>query len=216
MLNMEAQQRAREALRRIDQAAAADAAAVEQVQKQGNSFRENMFGAFQFLEGESMTLQELQIQFKRIDKQQFQVQPRGRPTFLLVFNPEVAYDSRPHSQSGEGSAQSSSELATRLFAVLAPPNQGLLRYYTVFSDGVWKRTTFAPGAEGVQPRSAMVARSSPDVLVMEAIDLLGYVCTLHPAWQTLAAEAETLTLEALQERTRVKTHLTGLGAPRRS
>lgn len=214
MLNLDAQQRARDALRQLDQALAADNATVEEVQKQATNFRDNLFAAFQFLEGEAMALQELQLQVKREGKQQLLIQPRGRPSFLLVLDAEPAYDSRPQGQTAEGAPQSSTELATRLFVVLSAPYRGMLRYYTIFADGTWKRTTFSASGEQVQARNAMVPRSSPDVLVLEAVDLLRYVCTLHPAWDSLIADAETLTLDAVLDRYRVKIHLTGLAAPR--
>lgn len=215
MLTFEAQQRIRESLRRADQAAAADAAVEHEVQKQAQGFRDNFFASFQFIETESMTAQELQVQIKRLDKQQLQVQLRGRPTMLLVFDPETAYDYKPQMQSTSQTGEGVLDLGGRLFAVFAPPHQGVVRYYTIFGDGTWKRTTFAIGASGVQARSTLVPRSTPDVLAMEAVDLLGYVGTLHPMWSDLTADVETITHESVRDRTRVKVHLTGLGGPRR-
>lgn len=215
MLSFETQQRIREALRRSDQLAAADAATEHEVQKQAQGFRDNFFAALQFIETESMTLQEVQVQIKRIDKQQLQVQLRGRPTLMVVFDPEMAYDHKPQPRAAGQAPESVVELAGRLFVVFAPPYQGVVRYYTIFSDGTWKRTTFTATGSGVQTRSTLVPRSSPDVLAMEVVDLLGYVSTLHPAWSDLTADVETIGLEAVRDRTRVKIHLTGLGAPRR-
>jgi hypothetical protein len=215
MLSNDAQQRAREALRKVDQMLAANVEAENTLEKHAFSFRDNMFAAFQFIESESMTMKELQVQIKREDKQQLRVASRGRAPFMLYMDNEAAYDSRPYAAAQDQPAETSIELAHRLFAVFAPPHVGLLRYYTVFADGAWKRTTFVPGPEGAQVRSAMVQRSSIDVLVLEAIDLLGYACTVHPTWEPLAAAAEQVTLAELHERERVKGHLTGLGAPRR-
>jgi hypothetical protein len=216
MLNLEAQQRAREALRRADQALAALVEAESNVQKQADTFRENVFSAVQFLENESMTLQELQIQARRPDKNQLQVQSRGRQPFALIMNAEPAYDIRPApaGQATEAPPQSSTELAARMFAVFLPPNRGLLRYYTIFADGAWKRTTFVPTSGGVQTRSTLVPRATPDVLILEAVDLINYAFTVHATWDSLAAEAETMTVEAIQDRTRVKAHASGLGTPR--
>jgi hypothetical protein len=101
-----------------------------------------------------------------------------------------------------------------MFAVFMPPARGLLRYYTIFADGAWKRTTFVASAGGVQTRSAMVARATPDVLILEAVDLINYACTVHPTWKALAAEAENMAVENIMDRTSVKTHLSGLGTPR--
>jgi hypothetical protein len=215
MLSFEAQQRAREALRKVDQALSAALALESELHKHAEGFRETMFGAFQFLESESMSLQELQIKMQRTDKQQIHVQSKGRPPFILMLDPEAAYDTRPVGQGQSAEAAPAPELAARLFAVLAAPYQGVLRHYTIFTDGAWKRTTFAASANGVQTRSTLVARYTPDVLALEAVDLLGYACMVHPSWNPLTEAAETLTIEGLRQRTNVKAHLSGLGATRR-
>jgi hypothetical protein len=105
-------------------------------------------------------------------------------------------------------------MAARFFAIFAPPNQGLLRYYTIFADGLWKRTTFTLAQGRVLAYNAHAPRFNAELLTREAVDLLGYVCTLQPTWDNLAPRAETFTLDMLQERDQVKTHLTGLGVPR--
>jgi crotonobetainyl-CoA:carnitine CoA-transferase CaiB-like acyl-CoA transferase len=215
MLSFEAQQRAREALRKLDQALGAAITVEGELQKHAEGFRETMFSAFQFLEGESMSLQELQVKMQRTDKQQIHVQSKGRYPFILMLDPEAAYDTRPPAQGQSAEAAPAPELAARMFAVLAAPYQGVLRYYTIFADGTWKRTTFAASASGVQTRSALVGRYTADVLVLEAVDLLGYACTMHPTWDPLNEAAETLNIEGLRQRTTVKTHLSGLGANRR-
>jgi hypothetical protein len=58
-------------------------------------------------------------------------------------------------------------------------------------------------------------RFAPDILVLEAADLLGHVCMLHPTWANLEPRAGGITLEALRERGRVKEFLTA-GTPRRT
>jgi hypothetical protein len=215
MLSFEAQQRAREALRKVDQALGAVIAQENELHRHAEGFRETMFGAFQFLESESMSLQELQLKMQRTDKNQVHVQSKGRSPFILILDPETAYDTRPAAQGQSAEHTPAPELAARLFAVLAAPFQGVLRYYTIFADGAWKRTTFTASASGIQTRSTLVARYTPDVLVLEAVDLLGYACTVHPSWDPLTDNAETLTIEGLRQRTNVKTHLSGLGATRR-
>jgi hypothetical protein len=219
MLSLEAQQRIRETLRRLDQSLANAASVENELVKQAQGFRDTFFGAFQFIENESMALQEIQVQAKREGKQQLQVTSRGRPSFMLIMDSELAYDSKPppagQGQAEEGASQSTIELGARIFAVLTPPYQGLIRYYTIFVDGSWKRTTFALTANGARPRSALVPRATPDVLTLEAIDLLGYACMVHPTWNSMANEAEMFTLEGIQDRKQTKTHLSGLGMPRR-
>ncbi|MFP4437429.1 MAG: hypothetical protein ACLFVO_09295 [Chloroflexaceae bacterium] len=218
MLGFEAQQRAQEALRKIDQGLVRDMADEEAILKHAKEFRDGMFGAFQFIERETLQLNALLVQLKRLDANQLQIQSKGRMPFVLSLDPEVAYDTRHTSnpgQAGEGPPQGPVELAARVFVVFAPPYQGMLRHYSIFADGLWKRTTFAFGHSGVQTRSTLLQRFGPDILVLEAADLLGHVCMLHPTWTNLEPRAEGMTLEALRERSRVKEFLTA-GSPRRS
>lgn len=216
MIGIDAQQRAREGLRKIDQALAAELKVESTLWNAAESFRDGIFGAFQFIENETMTFQELQVMVRRVGKDQLQIQSRERLPFQLVMDREFSYDSKPqNAEQPPEQASRPTELAVRLFAVLASPYQGLLRYYTIFADSSWKRTTFVPGANGPETRHALVPRLSADVLVLEAVDLLGYVCLLHPTWANLEAEAETLTVEDLKQRSLIKQHLSGLGAPRR-
>ncbi len=219
MLGIDAQQRAREAIRQADKALINDVAQVSALQKHAENFRDMLFAAFQFIENETMTLQELQVTLRRPEKQQLHVQSRDRLPFALQLDTEPSYDTRPqtasNNENAEPAAPPAPELALRLFAVLTTPYQGLLRHYTIYSDGMWKRTTFAITPHGVQERSALVPRFNPDVLTLEAVNLLSYVCILHPTWAALGDEVETMTLDKIKERTRVKHHLSGLGAPRR-
>lgn len=218
MLGLEAQQRVNDALRRLDQALEADLHLENGVQQQAQSFRDTIFAAFQYLERESLQLKALLVQLRRLDANQLQVQARGRTSFILALDPELAYDRKAQpaqqGQPAEAAPPNPPELAARVFVVLAPPFQGLLRCYTIFGDGAWKRTAFGMGPNGIYAQSALLQRFSSDVLVMEAIDLVGQASTLHPTWAGLVPFAETLSADALRDRTRVKVHLTGLGAPR--
>lgn len=219
ILSADGQQRAREALRKVDDWLITEIAAEGQLKKLAQDFRDHFFGAFKFIESESMTLRELQIQVGRVDQNQIQVKIRGRQGFVLWLDPELAYDRKPSAanlgQGGETSALEPVELAARLFAVFAPPHTGLLRYYTVFGDGLWKRTTFGIVGDNIQSRRAVIPQFTADLLTLEAIDLLGYVCAVHPAWENLAAISETVTTDNVMERTFTKMRLTGLASPRR-
>lgn len=212
MLSMETQQRATEALRKIDQSLERDLAHQEAVQKQAHNFREAFFAAFQFIERESLQLNALLIQIKRLDANQIVVQTKGRIPFALSLDPEVAYDIR----SKEDVLAGPLELAARLFAVFAPPYHGVFRHYTIFADGTWKRTTFTFSKAGVQTRSMLLQRFSLDILVLEAVEVLGHACLLHPTWLNLDERAESITLDTLRERDQVKRHLTTGGGARRA
>lgn len=213
MLGFEAQQRAQEALRKIDQGLEQDIAAEDAVLNQAKLFRDGMFGAFQFIEREVLQLKALLVQMQRLDANQIRVQSKGRMPFVVSLDPEVAYDTRhtaSQGQASEGATPGPVELSARLFVVFAPPFQGVLRYYTIFADGTWKRTTFTAGHGGMHARSALLQRFAPDILVLEAVDLLGYVCMLHPTWSTLEDRASSLTVDLLRERSQVKEHLTAV------
>ncbi len=213
MLGFEAQQQVQEELRRIDQALEQDLTHEHVIQEQAHNFREAIFSAFQFIENQSLQLQALLVQLQRLGAHQLRVQSKGRMPFILSLDTELAFDTR---QTGEGTAQGPLELTARMFVVLAPPNHGLLRHYTIFADGTWKRTTFTFVGGGVQVKSALLQRFSLDILVREAADLLGYVCLLHPTWANLMVSAETLTTDMLQERHRLKDHLTTQMVTRRT
>jgi hypothetical protein len=218
VLNTEAQKRAKEALQKVDQAITADIETTSTIQEQAQEFRDTLFSALDFIERESINLNEILIKRTRKDANQMEVEIKKYPPFLFILDPELAYESKPvavnQSQAGEGGTRWIIELAARMFVIFAPPLQGLIRTYTIFGDGSWKRTAFLLASGGVQAQSYLVQRSSPDVLVMETIDLIGTLCTIHPTWSNLASVAETMTTENLRDRSFVKTHLTGLGAPR--
>lgn len=212
MLNMETQQRASEAMRKIDQSLESDLAHQEAVQKQAHNFREALFAAFQFIERESLQLNALLIQIKRLDANQILIQSKGRIPFALSLDPEVAYDIR----SKEDVLAGPLELTARLFAVFAPPYHGVFRHYTIFADGTWKRTTFTFSKAGVQTKNMLLQRFSLDILVLEAVEVLGHACLLHPTWLNLDERAESITLDTLRERDQVKRHLSAGGGARRA
>lgn len=214
---VEAQQKAKDALRRVDQAIRDDLDKQDTIKQQAEAFRDTFFGCFDYMERETMLLEEVFVKMNRIDANQLEVQNKQHPPFLLVLDTELSYDNKPlpgSSSSGEKGARWAIELGARLFAVFKPPLEGLLRSYTIYADGSWKRTTFTLSANVVQAQSALLPKHGADMLILEAIDLLGYVCTLHPTWANLAPVAETFTADMLQKRNVIKTHLTGLGAGR--
>ncbi|NJN67431.1 MAG: hypothetical protein HC884_12325 [Chloroflexaceae bacterium] len=216
-LGSEAQKRFREALRRLDHAIQTDRETQEQIWERARTFISTFYQVFELIEQESLVLEEVLVKMQRIDDNQFEVSNKNYPTVRLMLDTELAYDTRPVSASqvppGERSPPWVPELSARMFAIFSPPYQGLLRSYTIFADGSWKRTTFALGSGGVHAQSALVPTTNPNVLVLEAIDLLTVVCTHHPTWANLAAVADTLTMEHIRERSCVKLHLTGLGTP---
>lgn len=220
MLGFDAEKRARETLRKIDEVLEQDLTAEEAILAKAQEFRDAMFGAFQFIERETLQLKALLIQLRRLDVNQLQIQSKGRLPFVIVLDPEVAYDVKAKSTGQlrpiEGAPPQPIELAARFFVVLAPPYQGVLRHYTIFADGMWKRTTFAFEASGNQTRNALLQRFNHDVLLQEAIDLLGYVCTLHQTWKQLASNADTLTFEMVRERVHVRDQFVDRGTLRRS
>lgn len=212
-LTVEGQQRARDALKRLDQAITTDRETQETVWKHAHNFRDTFFETFGLIERESLSLNEIMLKMQRIDANKLQVANKNLFPFLLILDPELAYHTRYRTtedkQTGETQTHHSTELAARLFAVFEPPTQGVIRYYTIFGDGSWKRTSFTIGTDGgLVPQSAMAAAASPDVLMLEAIDLLGKACTLHPTWAELTAP-DTLIADKLRDRALVKIHLTG-------
>ncbi len=220
MLGVDAQTRVREALRKSDRALEADQEIENRLAQQSQNFRDILFAAFQYVENESLQLQNILVKCSRFDMNQLQVQVKDRAAFILYLDAEFAYDrkqlTKPIGQSAESHPQANVELAARCFAALIPPLQGLLRYYTIFADGSWKRTTFTATANNFHAHGSMVPRFNPEILVMEAADLVGEACLLHPTWAGLAQDADNLTIEKLRDRNQVKTLLTGLGAPKTS
>lgn len=218
MLGGDAQQRVREALQKLDLALAEDTARTKEIQEQATRFRNMFFGAFNFIEQEAVQLRELLLKLQRQDANQLQVLPKGRAHFLIQLDTELAFEHKPHARSRgvtETLQSRTPELGARLFAVFMPPYRGLLRSYTVFLDGSWKRTTYTLFAGKVQAKSTLVPRFNPEMLVMEAIDLVGYACLVHPIWAPLADEATSFGVDALRDRTRTKSHLIHTALARR-
>jgi hypothetical protein len=212
-LGLEAQKRAKEAFQRLDKAITADREIQSTIQTHARDFLGTMYQVFEYIERESLTLNDVFVSMQRIDDNQFEAKNKHYPPFTMLLDRELAYDSKPVTDA-EQKTRWIVELAARVFVVFSPPLQGVLRSYTIFADGSWKRTAFVASADGVHTQSALLPNASPDILVMEAIDLLGLTCTHHPTWASIAAVADTLTLEQLADRTLIKTYLTGLGKPR--
>jgi hypothetical protein len=211
-LSVEGQQRARDALKKLDQDLATDKETIEAIKTQAQRFRDTFFESFDVIERESLSLNDVMLKMQRIDKDQLQVTNKNYPPFLLILDPELAYHPRPLANDHDtgGKPRQVIELTARLFAIYEPPNCGLLRYYTIFGDGSWKRTTFSVRADGsLHPQSALAPASSADILTLEAIDLLSKACTAHPTWAELATASDTLIAERLRERSFVKIYLTG-------
>lgn len=214
MLTFEVQEQIREALRSVDVALASLISVEATVRKQAHEFRDYLFSAFVFIENESLKYQEIQVQTKRIDNNQLQVRAsKESMPFLLYLDPEVAYDGKPSIDGSEGESVRA-ELAARLFVLFAPPAQGIVRTYTIFGDGVWKRTTFGLSQGRVVGYHTTVPRFHEELVMREAVDLLGYICMMRPTWDSLSGRAETMTSDMVHDRSQVKIHLTGLGAPR--
>jgi hypothetical protein len=221
MLSLEIQKRAEELLRKLDQAVTDDLDLQSTLREYGRSFRDYLYQSFEFIHNKSLPLNEIDVKIQRIDSYQFTIEPSKGPSFRIFLDEELAYDSKPATQQEGGESAEKQEkqrwmldLAVRIFVIFESPQQGLLRYYTIFPDGLWKRTVFTLGANGVTTQSVIVPQFSHDVVAMETLDLLKSVYLLRPSWANVAPIAETCTLNQLKDRTVVKHHLTGLGAPR--
>jgi hypothetical protein len=211
MLGVDAQKRLQETLRQIDAALVADSEQIDAIGRQRLTFRDTLFGAFQHIERECLQLKALLIQLRRLDANQLQVQSKGRPAFIVLLDPEPAFDRKaaPPAES-EARPAESNELAARVFAVLAPPARGLLRYYSIFSDGSWKRSVLVGGSNGVVTQQALVARFNDEMLTLEAADLLGQAVMAHASWANLAPDAEHLGFEALRDHAVTRAHPLGV------
>jgi hypothetical protein len=212
-LSVDGQQRVRETLKKVDQTITADLELQENIQEQAKQFRNTFFATFEVIERESLSLENILLKMQRVDVNQLQVTNKKYAPFLLILDAELAYHPKPLApEPGQSESKSRTvlELAARMFAIYEPPHQGLLRSYTIFGDGSWKRTTFAVGNDGrLTAHSALAPNSSPDVMVLEAIDLISKACTLHPTWADLAAISDTLTADKLRDRSLTKMYLTG-------
>lgn len=213
MLGVDAQKRLQETLRQIDTTLVADGERIDAIGTQAVMFRDTLFGAFQHIERECLQLKALLIQLRRLEANQLQVQSKGRPAFIVMLDPVPAFDHKPAAATeGEQRPVEHNELAARLFAVLAPPARGLLRYYSIFRDGSWKRSVLVSGPSGMVAQQALVARYNDEMLTLEAADLLGQVVTAHASWANLAPEAEQISFETLRDHAVTRTHPLGISS----
>jgi hypothetical protein len=204
MLSLDRQRQAQETLRQLDEALTADAGVEEAVQQHAVALRDNLFGAFQFIERETLQCRTLLVQTKRIEANQLQVQVRGRATLAIQLDAELAYDQRV---SGQGKP----ELCARCYAVFAPPYHGLLRHYTIFASGEWRRTVFVSRAGATQAHATTRPNTGLDTLVEEAADLLAQLCAVRASWNALADDPGALSLDQLRDRTITRRDPLGIG-----
>lgn len=204
MLSLDRQHQAQETMRQLDDALTADATVEDAVQKHALALRDNLFGAFQFIERESLQCRTLLVQTKRIEANQLHVQVRGRTPLALLLDTELAYDQRV---AGQGKP----EPCARCYALFAPPYHGLLRHYTLFASGEWRRTVFVSRGGSVQAHATSHPQSGLDALVEEATDLLAQLCAVRPSWNALADNPGALTLDQLRDRNVTRRDPLGIG-----
>jgi hypothetical protein len=148
------------------------------------------------------------VQTRRADANLLQVQVRGRNPLALFLDTEMAYDHKVPPQPG---AAGRGELAARLYALFAPPYQGVLRCYTIFASGEWKRAVYVSRAGALQAHVTLRSTISQDELLEEAADLLAQACAVHPTWASLSDTAPATSLDQLRDRQYVKRDPLGLG-----
>ena len=204
MLSLDRQRQAQELLRQLDAALTADAGVEDAVQQHAIALRDNLFGAFQFIERESLQCRTLLVQTKRVEANQLQVQVRGRALLALLLDAELGYDQRT-----PGAAKP--EPCARCYAVFAPPYHGLLRHYTVFASGEWRRTVFVSRGGALQSHSTTRPHPGLDAMVEEAADLLAQLCAVRPSWNALADDPGALSLDNLRDRGVTRRDPLGIG-----
>ncbi len=204
MISLDRQRTTQAALRQLDEAMTLSVATEEKLQKQSLEMREQLFGAFQFIERESLQGRTLLVQTNRIEAGLLQVQVRGRPPLDLLLDSEPAYDQKV---VGQGKP----ELCTRMYAVFAPPMRGILRHYTIFASGEWKRTVFVSRGGSVNAHTSVLAAINSDMLLEEATDLLAQLCSVHATWNTFTDNPSTVSLDQLRDRQFAKRDPLGLG-----
>lgn len=204
MISLDRQRATQAALRQLDDAMTASAAVEEKLQKHSIDFRDHLFSAFQFIERESLQSRTLFVQTNRVESGLLHVQVRGRASLDLFLDSEAAYDSK-HA------AQSKPELCTRMYALFAPPQRGVLRYYTIFVTGEWKRTIFVSRGGTTNAHTTLQTAIAPETLLEEGVDLLAQVCSVHATWNTLAEQPAAVSLDQLRDRQFVKRDPLGLG-----
>jgi hypothetical protein len=204
MLSLERQRQAQETLRQLDEVLTADAAVEEGVQQHAVALRDNLFSAFQFIERESLQSRTLLVQTKRIEANMLQVHVRGRAPLALLLDAELAHDQRV---PGAGKP----EACARCYAVFAPPYHGLLRHYTVFASGEWRRTVFVSRAGATQAHATTRPHPGLDVALEEATDLLAQLCAVRASWNALADDPGSLALDQLRDRAVTRRDPLGIG-----
>jgi|HigsolmetaAR201D_1030396.scaffolds.fasta_scaffold20860_2 hypothetical protein len=204
MFSFDRQRATQAALRQLDDAMTKNADILEKLQKHTIDFRDQLYAAYQFIERESLQSRTLLVQTNRVEANLLQVQVRGRPAMDLFVDSEVAYDQRVADQGKP-------ELATRLFALFGPPQRGLLRHYTIFISGEWKRTVFVSRGGKVQALSSLRSEINPDILLDEATDLLGQLCSVYPTWNPLNDDPNSVGREQVRDRSFSKRDPLGLG-----
>lgn len=194
MAGTNAQRDALEALRNLDNALIAELDEVGRIRDQANRFRNTLFEALAWIEEQCFQLKVLQIKTKREESNLLRVEIRERLPIVLYLDPEPAVDSE---------AQGGQALVGRLYVVMAPPVPGLLRLYTITGNGSWRRATFARSRGGAHGAKTVAAPGfTGEMLLLEGVDLLSYVCTLRFGWPDLTPRASTLLLDDLRDRAR--------------
>lgn len=204
MLSLDRQRQAQDTLRQLDDALTADAGVEEAVQQHALSLRDNLFGAFQFIERESLQYRTLLVQTKRIEANHLQVQVRGRAPLAILIDAELAYDQRV---AGQGKP----EPCARAYAVFAPPFLGLLRHYTVFASGEWRRSVFVSRGGVAHAHATTYPSAALEALLDEATDLLAQLCAVRSSWNALADDPGSLSLEQLRDRAVTRRDPLGIG-----
>lgn len=204
MFSIDRQRATQAALRQLDDAMTKSADILEKLQKHSVEFRDQLYGAYQFIERESLQSRTLLVQTNRVEANLLHVQVRGRPAMDLFMDAEVAYDQKLADQGKP-------ELTVRLFALFGPPHRGLLRHYTIFTSGEWKRTVFLSRGGKLQALSTLRPEISPDTLIEEATDLLAQLCSVYPTWNNLDENPNSVGREQVRDRTFSKRDPLGLG-----
>lgn len=204
MFSFDRQRATQAALRQLDDAMTKSADVLDKLQKHTIDFRDQLYGAYQFIERESLQSRTLLVQTNRVEANLLQVQVRGRPVMDLFVDSEVAYDQKVAEQGKP-------ELATRLFALFGPPQRGLLRHYTLFASGEWKRNVFISRNGQIQVVSSLRNEINPDMLLDEATDLLGQLCSVYPTWNSLNDNPNNVGREQVRDRSFSKRDPLGLG-----
>lgn len=203
MTILNAQRAATEALRHIDNQLVTELDDAGRLRDQANRFRNMLFEALAWVEEQSFQLKVLQVKTKREEANLMRVELRERLPIVLFLDPEPAVD----LASGEQG------LVSRMYAVLAPPVPGLLRQYTILPTGGWRRSTFSRDKSGqLGAKTVAAAGFSAEMLLLEAVDLIGYLATLRFGWPDHGSHAAVLGLDELRDRARNRDAAIGSGS----